>query len=240
MANTSNTSITFVSCYYPVTNKHKSEDFHKWFKNTLSIHAPYVFFAPKEVIPLIRSFRKELPTHYIEYNLSDFYTQKYRYKMITHPTHCPSVDLNLIWNEKIYMIQKASEINPFNSDWFHWVDAGLCVYRTEAPPVTGVNTTALQYLPTNKFVYSQSLPFSASRITNTNYYHHVSGTYIIHKQLIESYVALYTQYMDTLVDTRNIWTDQVIHTHILRDHPEMFFKLCDGYGTITKFLFNIT
>ena len=41
---------------------------------------------------------------YIELNIEDFITYKYRNKMIIDSIHCPSVELNLIWNEKIFLI----------------------------------------------------------------------------------------------------------------------------------------
>ena len=43
--------------------------------------------------------------------------------MISNQTHCPSIELNLIWNEKIFMIQRALKINPFSSDFFMRIDA---------------------------------------------------------------------------------------------------------------------
>jgi len=43
--------------------------------------------------------------------------------------------------------------------------------------------------------------------------------------------------MEKLIDNGNIWTDQVLLTHIYKDHKEMFYKLCDGYGTIIPLLY---
>ena len=70
-------------------------------KNTLKINCPYVFFGDKNTIKLVKQFRQELQTYYIEYEIKDFYMYKYKNKMITHKIHCPSIELNLIWNEKI-------------------------------------------------------------------------------------------------------------------------------------------
>ena len=58
-------SITCVSSYFPVKNKH-SNKYLEWFKNSLAINCPYVFFTNKNNIELIKSFRKDLPTYYIE------------------------------------------------------------------------------------------------------------------------------------------------------------------------------
>jgi len=59
----------------------------------LNIHLPYVFFEDKESI---ESFRKELPTYYIELDIENFRCYEYMNNMITYSVRCPSVDLNLI------------------------------------------------------------------------------------------------------------------------------------------------
>jgi len=159
--------------------------------------------------------------------------------MITHQIHCPSIELNLIWNEKIFMIQKAYQINPFNSDWFQWIDAGICSYRDQNPPnIPFPNINKLKLFPKDKFIYSSSCEYIENLVTNTNYYHHISGTaYLIHKSLINTFVNMYQLYLEKLVDKNNIWTDQLLLTHIHKDNPNLFFKLCDGYGEIVKYLF---
>ena len=229
---------TCVSCYFEVKNKH-NDSYNEWFNNTLSIDCPYVFFTTKNNIDKIKSFRKELPTYFIECEIEDFYTYKYKDKMTTHAIHCPSVELNLIWNEKIFMIQKAQEINPFNSDWFLWVDAGICVYRNESPPESIFpNIDKINELPKDMFIYSSSTDYEATSVTKKNYYHHISGTgYAIHKSFIPGFIQLYAKYLDDLVDANNIWTDQVILTHIYKDNSHLFYKLCDGYGEIIKHLY---
>jgi len=232
------TPLTCVSAYYPVKNKH-SNKYLEWFKNTLSIQCPYVFFTPKDTVHIIKSFRKDLPTYYIQCEIEDFYTYKYKDKMLTHAGDCPSVELNLIWNEKLFMVQKASEINPFNSEWFKWIDAGTCVFRDFPPPsIPFPNPSALISMPTDKFIFSSSLEYYALAVILKQYTHHISGTsYLLHKSYIAKFVEIYKQYMERLIDKSNIWTDQVILTHIYKDYPEFFYKACDGYGEITTMLY---
>lgn len=43
--------------------------------------------------------------------------------------------------------------------------------------------------------------------------------------------------MDKLINKNNIWTDQVILTHIFKDNKNLFFKLTKGYGQITPMLY---
>lgn len=227
---------TCVSCYYKIKNKYGGK-YNEWFKNTLAINCPYVFFSNKEGIEFIKQYRRSYPTYYIELDFENFYTYKFKDKMLTHPVDCPSVELNMVWNEKLFMIEKAHALNPFNSDWFKWIDAGIVNYRDTYPPQSAFpNVDKLNKLPQDKFIYSSSEPYNAELVTNTNYYHHISGTYIIHKNVVNRFATIYKTYMEKLVDRNNVWTDQVILTHIYKDQPDLFFKLCDGYGEITKSL----
>jgi hypothetical protein len=231
--------LTCVSAYFPVKSKHQNNVYLNWFENTLSINCPYIFFTTKSEVELIKFFRKGLPTYFVECEIEDFYAYKYKDRMTTHDSHCPSVELNLIWNEKIFMVQKASEINPFNSVWFHWIDAGTCAYRDVNPTDKEFpNKNFLETLPKDKFIFSSSLGYIESRINATDYYHYVAATaFLLHKTFIDKYVETYKDYMEKLIDKNNIWSEQVIFTHIFKDRPELYFKLCDGYGEVTKLLY---
>lgn len=232
--------LTCVSGYWKIKNKH-GNNFNNWFKNTLKINCPYVFFGDKESIALIKKYRGDLPTYYIELNIEEFNTYKYKDNMIINSTHCPSIELNLIWNEKIFLIQQAFKINPFSSEFYMWIDAGICIYRNNPPPsISFPNINVLNKLPKDKFIYSSTDQTTYSyKFQKGNYHlhHHVSGTsYILHKNIIDSFVELYKKYLN-LIDKNDIWTDQVILTLIYRDNKELFHKYCDGYGSIVSKLF---
>ena len=231
-------SLTCVSAYFPVKNKYDNK-YLEWFNNSLCINCPYIFFTTSESIELIKSFRKELPTYYIECTIEEFYTYQYKDRMIHDSYHCPSVELNLIWNEKIFMLQKAYELNPFNSEWFHWIDAGICIYRDVKPPDTLFpNEEILTTLPKDKFIYSSSNLYEESSVSTENYYHHIAGTsYLLYKDMIPLFKDMYKEYIDKLLNDKIIWTDQIILTHIYKENPELFHKICDGYGEVTRYLY---
>ena len=232
-----NSKLTCVSGYWQIKNKHNNK-FNKWFKNTLKINNPYVFFGDKSSIELIKKYRGNLPTYYIELDIKDFVTYPFYNRMITHSIHCPSIDLNLIWNEKIFLIKRALKLNPFNSEFFHWIDAGTCVYRKTKPPSIKFCDQKIEQLTKAKFIYSSSLDYDEQLINENSYHHHISGTsYIIHKNLIDSFCDIYYNYMDKLINKNIIWTDQVILTHIFKDNKNLFLKLTDGYGEITPMLY---
>ena len=233
--------LTCVSGYWKIENKH-GDKFNDWFKNSLRINCPYIFFGDKESIEIVKKYRNDLPTYYIELNIEDFITYKYKDNMIIDKSHCPSIELNLIWNEKIFIIQRALKINHFSSDYFMWIDAGICVYRNICPPsIPFPNIDKLNKLPQDKIIYSSSHnhEYNNNNFKKGNYhlYHHISGTsYILHKNIIDRFVELYKEYLN-LIDKNDIWTDQVILTHIYRDNKSLFYKYSDGYGSLCPKLF---
>lgn len=228
-------SVTCVTGYWIVKNKHDNK-YIDWFKNTLNVDCPYVFFGNKETIDIIKSHREDLPTYYIELDLDDFYTLKYKEKFKIDRQHCPSAELNMIWNEKIFLVKKAKDINPFNTEFFKWIDAGMNCLRNNTSLKKWPNVNKLNRLPKNKFIYSSSERINFSKLTPTRYYHHISGTWIIHKDFIDKFTELYSKYLDLLVDTNNIWTDQVILSHIHKDNYGYFYRLCDGYCGVFQYL----
>ena len=126
------------------------------------------------------------------------------------------------------MLQRALQINPFSSDFFCWIDAGICIYRNKKPPkLKFPNINKLNDLPKNKLIYSSSSPKFDNKNFKTGHFHlhhHISGTsYILHKNIIDDFTNLYSDYLDKLIDKNNIWTDQVIWTFIFKDNRDKFF-----------------
>ena len=230
--------LTVVSGYWRVGNKHDNK-YNDWFKNTLKINAPYIFFGTKETIAMVRPHREGLPTHYIECNITEFYSYKYAHLMITHPVHCPSKELNMIWNEKVFLMEKAAEINPYNSDYFAWVDAGISSYRETPPPIYQFPDRAKLYALPKKIIYSSSDErfFDVDRLGEEGY-HHISGTFVMHSSVIPKVCRLYRGYLDTLLVNKDIvYTDQIIFTYMLKEHPELFYNYGHGYCKVIKELF---
>ena len=232
-------SLTIVSGYWIVKNKHDM-NFIDWFNNTLKINAPYVFFGNAESIELVKPYREGLPTFYIECNIEDFYSYKYKDKIFVDEFNCPSKELVMIWNEKIFLVEFAAKLNPFSSDFFMWADAGACVYRDEPPPSTPFpNPIKLSEMPTDKFIYSSSIHerFQPEHV-GSHLDHHVAGTaYLIHISLIKYVFGLYNDALEKYSSSERIITDQILWTHIYAEHPELFHKLGDGYGSLIPLLY---
>lgn len=232
---------TIVSGYWCVKGKHASESFELWFKNTLSINCPYVFFGNQDSIDMVKKVRIGLPTTYILLELNDFYTQKYKKHIASHYIHVPSSEVCMIWLEKVFLIQKAKELNPYESDYFTWVDAGVCIYRDEPPPAKVFpDDSKLLELPKNKFIFTSSTePFESFRVHENNYYHYISGTaFILHADFIDIFTNIYDSYLKRIINHYNwVNTEQKILTHMYNERPDLFFKLGEGYGELMTLLY---
>jgi hypothetical protein len=228
--------LTCVSCFFEIKNKHGNK-FYDWFDNTLKINCPYIIFGNKSSLEKIKKYRVGFPTHYIEIEISDFYTYKYYNNIQTHYMHCPSKELNLIWNEKLFFIEKAKALNIFNSDYFAWVDAGICNYRDIKPPKESFpNLNKLSLLLFNKFNFTSS--DSPYYNYQEGYYHFISGTYVLHKDFIDIFIKLYKEACNKYLSLNDwIYTDQVILTKIYNENKDLFNQVGHGYGEIINLLY---
>lgn len=232
-----NNLFTVVSGYWNVKGKFNFEKYKSWMSNTIIINCPYVFFGNYESISIVKEIRKDLPTHYINIEIEDFYTYKFKDTVCCMEPHVPSTEVNLIWNEKVNLVEKAKDIDPFNSDFFMWVDAGVCVYRETPPSSTPFpNQDKILTLPLDKFIFSTSNnpEFEKHKVHDNNYYHYIAGgSFILHKNFVNSFAKLYRKYIDKYLSQYN-WlnTEQKILTHIYNDNPELFHCFSHGYGSI--------
>jgi hypothetical protein len=118
-------NITVVSGYWRVNNKYGGHiKYDEWFKNTLRINQRYYFFCDAEDIDYIKKFRGDFETNFIPYTLDSFHCSKFfSYppgdKKWLHPTHVPSMEVSLIWHEKIHLIKLAKDADNNNQTDFY-------------------------------------------------------------------------------------------------------------------------
>ena len=227
-------NIVIVSGYWKVPNKHSHQKYDQWFHNSLKINQLMYFFCEnQETEDYIKPFRGDLPTIYIHYPMSQFKSNEYYQPHWVNPVHVPSVELGKIWHEKIHLMKYVKDNYP-TVEFYIWCDAGACVYRDRPPPAVRLNLKNVDTLPHNQFCYSDPL--------NMNSYHNFSGTvYIIHRNMIDRFHQLFLDYVDVCHETYNDWrcgSDQVVFTEMMKDRPELFFKLAEGYGANLSALYD--
>ena len=155
----------------------------------------------------------------------------------------------MIYHEKIFMIKKAIEINPFNSEYFHWIDSGICSYRRKLPPqIEFPNKKIYNLLPKNKFIFSASNPYLSddqfkNTIQNENYHHYITGgSFLVDKNIIDDIINCYIFHLNKL---DKIYAEQHVLTEVHRSLPNLFHSIYDtnklldskGYGFVIQYLF---
>lgn len=225
-------SITFVSGYWNLGKKSKYGEntyTNTWFKNTLKTNHPYIFFVTKDTIDVIKKYREGLPTTYVFLEIEDFTTYYLKDNISIDRLVCPCPELGLIWHEKIFLVQRAWEMNPYNTDYFQWIDAGIVAHRKRPPVNPVVSPKRVSQLPKNKFIFSGYYSYGTNR--------YISGTsFTIHKDFIILYSELYIKYLEKYRD-RGIPTDEELNTFIFKDYPEIYHRDGFGFGRNVNWLF---
>ena len=122
----------------------------EWFKNCLSLDCDLVTFVDEGMEKFIEANRN-FPTKVIPIKLSEFRLYRHVDKMqevmnsrkfkakVTDPI-APEVTrplYNVVTYSKVSMMKMAADLNPFNGDYFIWIDAG-CMHDRFLPRYKGI------------------------------------------------------------------------------------------------------
>jgi hypothetical protein len=208
----------------------------------MPINAPMVFYYEDDfVVKLVSNARVGLLTKFIKLPMSKFKVNNIYQDNWTHPKHIPSQELGKIWLEKIFIITRTLELNPFNSSWFAWYDAGMAFYRkSKIPSSPWPNPTMLQFLPKDKILYTDSRSYKDG--------HSFSGTaFLLHKSIANRVANLFMNEIESCANDSkhgslgdmfySCGSDQIIWSRLkMTLASSMFHKVGSGYGTLIPLL----
>jgi hypothetical protein len=136
-------SFTFVSCFFDINREHKGDgrsiqEYVKWIEQTLKLNANLYIVTEKKFESFFREHMHSNTVLKI-IDFSDLHYYKYYKKMcdiissesfknkIKHPTRveCILPEYNIIQYSKFHVLDMAIKENPFKSDFFFWIDAGI-------------------------------------------------------------------------------------------------------------------
>jgi len=114
-------------------------DYLDWFGKTLSINCPMVVYVEEKTISFVEQKRNNFPTKIISKKIEDLEYFQYKNDIdrilsskmylnsIKDPNRieCKYSLYNIIQYSKFEFVHSVSKENPFNSDYFIWMDAGL-------------------------------------------------------------------------------------------------------------------
>jgi len=124
---------TIVSAYYNISSKHPHSQYVQWMANFLSLRDCMVIFVSPDMVGLVTSLRPpSYPSLILPRPLESFKTRaildslgwERQEAMDRELGAGHSRQLYWIWNEKTEMLKMASDLNPFLSSFFVWLDIG--------------------------------------------------------------------------------------------------------------------
>ena len=137
-------SITLVTSLYNIDRQSKGDgrsfdEYLFWFSETLQVKSPMVIFVEDYLKEFVEKYRKNLPTKIITqplekvpyYHLNDKIQQiltskNFKEKMsVPSRIECKMSLYNVIIFSKFLWVKTVIEENPFESEYFMWMDAGL-------------------------------------------------------------------------------------------------------------------
>jgi hypothetical protein len=131
--------ITIVTSYFILKKaKHSHKEYEIWLRNFLGVvEKPIVIFTQSKYQDFMVKIRNGKPTRFILYddiwdipwqheNNRSVYIDYNRIHNFDPEQSYHSPELYAVWNSKAWMLKTVSELNPFNSTFFYWMDIG-CV-----------------------------------------------------------------------------------------------------------------
>lgn len=231
-----NNDVTIVTGYWKVSSKHTHSSYDEWFRTTLAISAPtVVYYSSPEVREVFEMHRAAAvppaSTTYERVSGPEAFGVTYG-EHWTHAVHVPTDDVGRIWISKPAMMNRAANVNVYNTSWFAWVDAGITPYRHAPPPAERwPREDLLRSLPIDKVIYSGT----------HDSYHDFAGTAFMYHGSIAALVL--QRFGETLercrseIDDWRCGNDQYLFTQMREAHPDMFHRIGNGYGAVVVMLF---
>jgi hypothetical protein len=159
---------TIVTSYFQLNQSKASHlQYVEWMKNMLIIDNPMVIFCDEkseETIYMLRSGKHD-KTRIIVTNFKEFYSYKYanhfleHYKMDKEQRVGHNMFLYMIWSEKSNFMKRAIELDPFNTDYFLWVDIG-CFRRPNTEYINWPNPKKIDNLDKTNVLLLLVQPFT--------------------------------------------------------------------------------
>lgn len=247
--------ITFSTCFYVLKSKFPLPQYLEWINNLLGIVNNFnlVIYTNEEtlvfLLPLIDQTNKNIKI--IIKPLTDFYT--YKYKKYWIENHEKSVmdlhkvinwQLNMLWNEKVFLVNETVRKGYFKTIYYGWCDIGyfrnrrndlnthylklwpnsnkLLQYKRDSIHYGCVQNDLLKYDELTNSINSHYRKGS-DLLVNYNEICFAGGFFILHRKMSDKYALIYEKKLDYYFKNKYfIKDDQTIVQDIILTNLDMF------------------
>jgi len=256
---------TLVTGLWNINRNGRSFDHYiKHFKNLLKIRQNLFIYIPKELESLVWEYRSKENTYVKIMELSDvkhlyspFWdrTQKIRKNIewvssagwLSQSPQALLEWYNPIVQSKMFMLNDASIWNPFDTEYFFWIDAGI---TNTVPESHLINDNVIDKISehSNPFLFL-SYPYQADKeihgfdFKSINRYSGEEVKYVCrgglfggHKQQLNEANATYYALLDKTLNKGLMGTEESLFTIMSYLEPDLYKRYeLDGNGLIVKF-----
>ena len=218
------------------------QQYKEWMKSMLSFNSPMVVYVDEADKPFVEEYRRTKMniTKIITSKFEDLYTnvklgEKIRQVMLskeflidqTVPTH-PQIsqpDYNILMHEKIQFVKRSIELNPFATDYFMWLDAGVFHMANRQDLIGQTFPTSKKYL-NDKIHFIAVEPPTESDLNLEKFFkgHNVRiiGTsWLGHKDAILKFEERYSDLLSETLENNLIDQDQSYLTVTALRNPNL-------------------
>ena len=260
-------TLTIVTCMYDVRKKENNQcgdikkDYLELGKGMMSVSLPMVVFTDEQYIAehvhnvrmgyglLDKTFIVQLPLEdTLFYNDLGLLTERMVQYPLTNINKDKDTPLYVILNNnKFDFLKRSIKQNPFNTDYFLWMDFGIS-HCCDATPHDWLQVSH-EWAP---FIQTQGNRIHQLRIhlppkpnhmawkdyMNTIYHHMAGGVFGGHRDILHEYIQLFCEKWKNMLYKEEWWQlDEAIMCMIAHEHPEKFrFFYGDYDGIISNFI----
>lgn len=236
-------SITIVTAFFSMPSKHTKNNYLSWIKNFLLLNENMVIFTDNENYEYINSLRNSSNTHIIVTSIDKFNTYKY----IDYWDYCKSIDIEtvhntqlyILWNEKTFFVEKAINLNKFNSEYFFWMDIG-CIRDEQMIPhikkfsCIGIDKNKTIISKVSNVINKQlnddgiSVDLQNKNGKSCDIINYIqAGFFGGHTQALKNWINLYKNELELFVRTKTFGgKEQNIMCNISIKYPDNLYCLC--------------
>jgi hypothetical protein len=238
------------------------------FFEMLEVDAQMCIWVPDDLVDDVKKIRGDKPTKIFIKNVEDFKTWNPFFDKIQEIrnnnkwrnsagwlSESPQASLeyyNPMMFTKMFMVNDSAIVNPFNSEYFFWIDGGLTNTTNKGYFQNDLvldNLENYSIKNSNKFIYI-SYPYesndeihgfervSMANYCNTDYVRYIcrGGFFGGHKEMVHKINMLYYGVMDTTLSGGLMGADECLFTILAHRHPELIHRFeIEGNGLVWPF-----
>lgn len=246
---------TVVTSLYNI-NRHNLDgrewsSYLQWFSKTLQVNNPMIVFVEKELEDFVYNIRGQMPTKVIVSKLEDTFYYGFKNQMdniifdknyknsikSSNRIECNSSLYNIIQYSKFDWVKKASEINPFNTDTFLWLDAGISRFFEEIDLQKGFSYSGEIIDRIFLQIFMSSYPdLSTANSLELSYLYDdrsfvAGGIFLTSKNFInEIKIIVDDILLNEMLGKSNINNEQICLGYLIKKYPDKFTLFEHIYG----------